>query len=619
MTKKASVEAVLSLNISDWKKGLAQAKSDASAWQQSVAAQAAPPLNRVGNPNADWQRAMMHAQTGLPLPGFLQGQNAAAAPSAPPIPRATLDSFGQWNHLIGTASSASARMAEQQQRVNQLTNQHRTGLLELGHALQDATYGLRGVINNVPGIVQGFGGSAKLAGAGILAAVGIDMLMAQKDAFEKQHGDVMKNLSYDFFGGDAPTRELTSEEKAQIKAEHAAGDAIKRQQLAEQSSQYAKFLEERMQRDEESRKKALESFEATERLKAAEGKLAMAKLQSMEGSARIEAELTETRKQEMDAAARRFALMEKFAQLDREQASTAANGIADMEQQKRILESNRKKVQVGIGSDKLPVYDNLADPTTELEIERLKNDIAAAKQRVEWNKKRAETTEKEKASLRQFMDKESTINQMADAVTIATEKARETKDKAKKVKKETGEAFDILGDIAGLAADVVENAARAMDQARALKETREDATVDHLRSRGRGAAADRRQRALTEERRARQLQEDNPGMSADEAKRQARQERIDSRRGISGAQARPFQGIDAFRAGRMARPEFPALLNVRRAPSPSRRVPAAEKGGAAADPAAAAVDRSTERIVSKLDELKPLMQQPVADRLKPAA
>ena len=50
------------------------------------------------------------------------------------------------------------------------------GILEVSRAIEDAQYGIRGVLNNIPGIIQSFGGSMGLAGVVSIAAVGVTVL-----------------------------------------------------------------------------------------------------------------------------------------------------------------------------------------------------------------------------------------------------------------------------------------------------------------------------------------------------------------------------------------------------------------------------------------------------------
>ncbi len=50
------------------------------------------------------------------------------------------------------------------------------GLLQASYMIDDAQYGLRGVVNNIAPLVQGLGGSAKLAGGLSILAVGVNVL-----------------------------------------------------------------------------------------------------------------------------------------------------------------------------------------------------------------------------------------------------------------------------------------------------------------------------------------------------------------------------------------------------------------------------------------------------------
>jgi len=50
------------------------------------------------------------------------------------------------------------------------------GVLEVSRAIEDAQYGMRGVLNNIPGIIQSFGGSMGMAGVISIAAVALSVL-----------------------------------------------------------------------------------------------------------------------------------------------------------------------------------------------------------------------------------------------------------------------------------------------------------------------------------------------------------------------------------------------------------------------------------------------------------
>ena len=75
---------------------------------------------------------------------------------------------------------AANRIAERSKRnmedFRRGASQGAMGLLEISRAAEDAQYGLRGVLNNVPGIVMSLGGTAGLAGAASLGAVALYQL-----------------------------------------------------------------------------------------------------------------------------------------------------------------------------------------------------------------------------------------------------------------------------------------------------------------------------------------------------------------------------------------------------------------------------------------------------------
>ncbi len=57
------------------------------------------------------------------------------------------------------------------------------GLLQMGYAIDDLQYGLSAVVNNIPQVVMGLGGSAGIAGAVGIAAVAVNLLSKHWDDF----------------------------------------------------------------------------------------------------------------------------------------------------------------------------------------------------------------------------------------------------------------------------------------------------------------------------------------------------------------------------------------------------------------------------------------------------
>ncbi len=67
-------------------------------------------------------------------------------------------------------------------------------MLILGQAVDDAQYGLRGVVNNMPQVVQAFGGGLGLAGAVGIAAVAVSQLYDAYKAYDAIQQETTRNL-----------------------------------------------------------------------------------------------------------------------------------------------------------------------------------------------------------------------------------------------------------------------------------------------------------------------------------------------------------------------------------------------------------------------------------------
>lgn len=91
------------------------------------------------------------------LPG---GQNAL-----PPLTPVML-------RQIDRTTATQREMRRQMYQTKKATDRGAMGFLALTQAVEDAQYGMQGVINNIPQMVMGFGGTTGLAGTLSLAAVG---------------------------------------------------------------------------------------------------------------------------------------------------------------------------------------------------------------------------------------------------------------------------------------------------------------------------------------------------------------------------------------------------------------------------------------------------------------
>jgi hypothetical protein len=85
---------------------------------------------------------------------------------------ATEQAAGQMGQLTGHSNAASQAVT----RAGKSSGNSALAVLELSRALEDAQYGIRGVLNNIPGLITMLGGGAGLAGVISIAAVAITQL-----------------------------------------------------------------------------------------------------------------------------------------------------------------------------------------------------------------------------------------------------------------------------------------------------------------------------------------------------------------------------------------------------------------------------------------------------------
>lgn len=91
------------------------------------------------------------------------------------------------------AKRTIAELAEQERRAavmaagaTKSTRNLGMATLEASRAFEDAQYGMRGVLNNIPGLIAMLGGSAGLAGVVSVAAVGFSILWKQVEKFQQE-------------------------------------------------------------------------------------------------------------------------------------------------------------------------------------------------------------------------------------------------------------------------------------------------------------------------------------------------------------------------------------------------------------------------------------------------
>lgn len=84
--------------------------------------------------------------------------------------------FYDLDAAVGKASTTNQTYTAGQSQVQQSTRNSSAALLMFSQGLEDAQYGIRGVLNNIPGLVMSLGASGGVAGAISIAAVSFSML-----------------------------------------------------------------------------------------------------------------------------------------------------------------------------------------------------------------------------------------------------------------------------------------------------------------------------------------------------------------------------------------------------------------------------------------------------------
>jgi hypothetical protein len=92
------------------------------------------------------------------------------------------------------ATVSGRKMAGSKDRLNKSTQNSGLAMLEFSRAVEDAQYGIRGVLNNVPQLISFMGGSAGLAGVISVAAVAMTQLVTAVMKADKELNKMVESL-----------------------------------------------------------------------------------------------------------------------------------------------------------------------------------------------------------------------------------------------------------------------------------------------------------------------------------------------------------------------------------------------------------------------------------------
>lgn len=547
MSKNAKITATLNLDTKEWTRELTKGKDQLRAFQTGISS---IKLKKI------------------PMPEF-------EAPTA--------GGFGRFEHMRGQWEQFSKKgLAD----MNKNSRSSAMGMMELSRAFEDAQYGMAGVINQVPGIVSGFGGSMGLASAVSFAAVSIFMLT-------KSYKYMMEVM-----GKDDETNKAAKQKRL------AAAIAETSRRIDEQKAAYEKrmnLLDKTESGGMDYMDRELEQTNALEKAKADLAGTDKARFAAEEAAL--------TRQIEM--------LKEKNAVMGQRVRDSAAE-IQRMEAEYKSL-SRLSYSERGVDGS-MQTRTKYGNPTDKARGAVLERQLELQRARLEQLQGEMSGYQIKSQDATFQRDKILPVNRQA--AEQAAEKARAAEQQ--KQHEEQMKRFEEFGDAMRQAAEETRKEIQAMrdraaKQAAANQATREDAEIANARARGHNSKANRLERDVTRRRRQQSLEAEgfSPQEAANIAQQEQRNQRGTSGQRIGGPEARP-SGLDAFDFNQRGfRPQTPNLDEARRQPAP--RFPAGNdnnKGGTIGD-MITALKTGLATVTAKLEELKNSNAAPVADTVRP--
>jgi hypothetical protein len=202
------------------------------------------------------------------------------------------------------------------------------GMLMLSQTLDDAQYGLKGVVNNIAPLVMAMGGSSGLAGALTVATIGINMGMK---AWESWTGSTAT--------AEYAAKSMEAHQERLAAALRKAGDAGKA---------YGEFMSGLTAREEAGRASQDRFAAREERLLELKNQQALANAEFLSGQEKLMAEMKITQSAEMEAAQRELKLTRERKERDDESRKRLGEEIRDAKQELADLEKlGRSKAALG--------------------------------------------------------------------------------------------------------------------------------------------------------------------------------------------------------------------------------------------------------------------------------
>lgn len=519
-------------------------------------------------------------------------------------------------------------------------------MLMFSQGLEDAQYGMKGVLNNIPPLVMAMGGSAGLAGAVSIAAVSLTAL-----------SKVFAKLNQDQVLAEGNAKRLTAFMERNAKANQDAEEAGRKQAAAFQEQFTLMDLKREYDQQELARK---------EKLAAAERDIQQAQLERLNGSERMQKEHELTTKAERERIAAEEAEAQRQAEVDakklaeirtrqqeavamlaeyeamkREAEKTATRGNNEIDAQAaRMMGAVRERFTNRWAENIASMFDvdlakNMRDrmgttavawsPKDDATLAQLRGFTEANAGNVGTAEARARASAGRAADVavdRQALD----LSDKASQIRIANAAAEEFNETLRKNFEQGAEFGQLVGKVfRKLSGDFSDLLRKTREQAQARNSFEGNLKVQELRQRGQGRAADRLERKMFMDSRPAQLKKEfgmNDADAAEAAQREWDIQHPDRSGTIRGAKSAPtVSGLDWLKN----KDRNPGKLTPRNDDAPSALDWVKGKGvgkamGAAPGAPAASAQDPNQWLRSIYEVLREKLSPPgpVANQLKPA-
>lgn len=188
--------------------------------------------------------------------------------------KSTLDGKGveEAKQKIDSLNKSTEQLDKDSQQATRSVKNMGQGMLQVAYFMDDVQYGIKGILNNIPGLVMGFGGGAGLAGAMSLAVLAGAKLYEWMGKTEDKSADLAKKMK-------EHSKEIAESARQAIRASYQALQEFNQQErtktVNEEYQNYIKGItrefeyqtEElekqiRLRREEAARKKGIDTRQA---------------------------------------------------------------------------------------------------------------------------------------------------------------------------------------------------------------------------------------------------------------------------------------------------------------------------------------------------------------------